>query len=1252
MSRASAAILRAVGEDTSYRIDSHSVPRIHEKEYESYTERLADEEVLVEWLRQQGFTDAEIGSAPPSVWSRLKVERIDHGLGVPRSGLDGIPDTDEEWSAMAEGYGLTKTQIPDFRAIWESMGDDIPLTENSPGFTMRQINKGGMEVSAVFDQYARVYTRIEARQGEYDLIHQDMTNAKGRMSAQPIADDALRTVQRYVESRFGAKKAPNIKTLSDVDTYITIEQFRQGVPSAPLDLGTADTDGLTKATVDLSSGDILYTDLSKTDMARVDRSQFLARQRASLDDYEAQLASQEQKTLLDLGWEKGVTEGMTRASINLDEWHLPIQVSDANVAEMVQMGERAGLPEVRESVRIPDPDLVMGRTVIMPFEDMEADQLEELIRHVVWENDGFSNRQLIAELQGWNPAEVDARTVREYNQTFDDAWGDTIRTFDRERELGVAAGLLEQEPAQDNPAEQRPIPPDQAEPVRYDPVEPALDDPSGASRAYLLEKKQELLAELAGETDPYGWRATQIRTEIEGYDRVLKVPVVDEDVASFLQAEFGVSSADAQAAWGNVDPDELAAQSEVRRDQFMSEEELRELIWQNPDATDRELIAQLQNWPLDQVDSRTQKIYSQSFDDAWGHVTEIFDQERELGQALDILHDHVPYRTVDNLASRIRSASSTIDPYEQSVFDGIIANYKGTTPGGVEMQSISQGVWGPQPLEPEFVDVSDVGGPLEGTDRIMVYNAPDGFDPQAIHDEMLAAREQGTLERWFTTTPGGNLTMEFGGMLFGIGVGVAIGQALSKQTMFWVGIGSMLADPIGGAFGVLPLFGSSLLDYGDRMHRSHFSEDQHKGQLAFVRQGDKLIPALVKSFGESKQFESPVDFTGELWTWQGAKRVRLQTGYGISMDGNGNLTWLNPGPTRDVIMRQEDLNWDSTSWKPWNNVFLVDPDDFQKYAETGLFGPIPAPPMDKIYDDLDSSETFKALIELSHAAWNLGLQDPAYMAHWDAQKETLVPTNPQMGAFDPDKGRGEFYLWHDLSVADQIGWLLNDKNPDNWWQVHSSWDRAHPSTDYIHDQAQIYRERLQKEYAALDEETKAELGTTTIQAVPETAVELDQTVQQIRSNGTLSWKAKEYRIQQEGARFWLKHTGRAAGFREDYFGGYYADVLGEDLMQEFHENAEQYSQLHPELYTSTQSMYESVFDQGNHTNEDALGFKRMTDIIGEMPVLSSQAANAVMSAHHNWPMPSIPAPTTKHEDHTGPDPRAARDDYEAAVTAQ
>ena len=165
MSSASAAILRALGEDTSYRVDSHSVARIHEKEYENYSERLGDEEVLFEWLKQQGFTQDEISSVPPSVWSRLKVERLDHGLGLPRYAMDGIPDTDEEWAQMGELYGLTPVQVPEFRSIWDSLDDDIPLTENSPGFTIRQINKGGQEISAVFDQYARVYARQEARQG-------------------------------------------------------------------------------------------------------------------------------------------------------------------------------------------------------------------------------------------------------------------------------------------------------------------------------------------------------------------------------------------------------------------------------------------------------------------------------------------------------------------------------------------------------------------------------------------------------------------------------------------------------------------------------------------------------------------------------------------------------------------------------------------------------------------------------------------------------------------------------------------------------------------------------------------------------------------------------------------------------------------------------------------------------------------------------------------------------------------------------
>ena len=78
-----------------------------------------------------------------------------------------------------------------------------------------------------------------------------------------------------------------------------------------------------------------------------------------------------------------------------------------------------------------------------------------------------------------------------------------------------------------------------------------------------------------------------------------------------------------------------------------------------------------------------------------------------------------------------------------------------------------------------------------------------------------------------------------------------------------------------------------------------------------------------------------------------------------------------------------------------------------------------------------------------------------------------------------------------------------------------------------------------------------------------------------------------------------------------------------------------------------------------------------------MPRLSTQVAQAVLGAHHNWPLPMVHKPSVEHvvleetpeekltridhlfgddtdapEEHQGQDPRSAKETYEAAVAAQ
>jgi hypothetical protein len=323
-------------------------------------------------------------------------------------------------------------------------------------------------------------------------------------------------------------------------------------------------------------------------------------------------------------------------------------------------------------------------------------------------------------------------------------------------------------------------------------------------------------------------------------------------------------------------------------------------------------------------------------------------------------------------------------------------------------------------------------------------------------------------------------------------------------------------------------------------------------------------------------------------------------------------------------MRDVDLLGDNQEWKPWDNVFIVPPEDFEKYAKNGLMGPIDATPLEPIYDTLGASRTFRSIIELSHAAHNMGLRDAAYAVTYDPKKDRNFATNPQMGAFENKTGRGEQWLWQGLDVAGQIGWLMESHNPDNWEQVHGHWDHALQTTDYIHKQAGIYRGVLENIYGSLATSVQAEIHSTTIEAVPATAVELDERVQQIRANTGLSYDAKEFKIQQEGARFWLLHSGAAAGHNEDYFdSSFYDEIVGEGLMKTFRENIDYYSRLNPERYTDREGMFTTIFEDTGFQDENALGVKPPPKVVGQMPKLSSDVANAILGAHHNWPLPRL-----------------------------
>ena len=271
MSIGSGAVLRGTGQTRSGRIKSGDVPRIHEPGYgQGFTaeNKTNDEQVLFDWLEQQGYTIDEILSLPLTTWSEIKTTRFDHGLGldlstVDRFAIEGVPIDAYDWGLVAKLYGLDEDVVPDMQQLWETVANDVPMKYTDPTATLRKINVGGNEINAAFDEFVRGYT--ETPDSSVDAIMKDLESTKALLSNLEseafFADDgakagpaiqelrnAISEMDTYLENRFG-ERAQDPHVMSDIDRYIATHQ---DVSSEPLGLDTAEADadiGLTDAEV-------------------------------------------------------------------------------------------------------------------------------------------------------------------------------------------------------------------------------------------------------------------------------------------------------------------------------------------------------------------------------------------------------------------------------------------------------------------------------------------------------------------------------------------------------------------------------------------------------------------------------------------------------------------------------------------------------------------------------------------------------------------------------------------------------------------------------------------------------------------------------------------------------------------------------------------------------------------------------------------------------------------------------------------
>ena len=95
------------------------------------------------------------------------------------------------------------------------------------------------------------------------------------------------------------------------------------------------------------------------------------------------------------------------------------------------------------------------------------------------------------------------------------------------------------------------------------------------------------------------------------------------------------------------------------------EEEVRQLIWDNPGLTDRELVAVFQGWDANEVDQETMDRFKQPFEEAWAREIETFQQERDLGQAIGVLEE-AGVDEAAQLRSAVRSGDIEMQPMGES----------------------------------------------------------------------------------------------------------------------------------------------------------------------------------------------------------------------------------------------------------------------------------------------------------------------------------------------------------------------------------------------------------------------------------------------------------------------------------------------------------------------------------------------------------------------------------------------------------
>jgi hypothetical protein len=218
-------------------------------------------------------------------------------------------------------------------------------------------------------------------------------------------------------------------------------------------------------------------------------------------------------------------------------------------------------------------------------------------------------------------------------------------------------------------------------------------------------------------------------------------------------------------------------------------------------------------------------------------------------------------------------------------------------------------------------------------------------------------------------------------------------------------------------------------------------------------------------------------------------------------------------------------------------------------------------------------------------------------------------------------------MWYNSSISDLLNWDMHDHNYDNWWQRQNDWTHAGGIRDWVEKLTKYYMSNIETDYGALSERTKAELAQERIYGVSDTALELNKVVREIQGRRDISLEAQQFRVNQEIARFWIRHAGGVI-YGETYH-TQYTHTLGQELVDRYNAAQQHFADMHPLEYIDLKSedtkrvsgYYSALWGQMENQREgygitNAWGIQDIPKI-AQMPDLR-HVPKAFVASHNVW----------------------------------